>query len=138
VTPGKQLLHTRTEDDVRARLGVHPTGVTTFKALAGDASDNIPGLPGVGPKTAVRLIDDYGTLEGMLEHLDELSPRIARILDTGREDARLFRQVATIVTDLDTGLDLARLPALRMGADDRPRALLNRSQNGSGDAEKTP
>jgi DNA polymerase-1 len=135
VVPGKELKFVRNEDDVRARLGVPPAGVTAYKALAGDASDNIPGLPGIGPKTAARLIEDYGTLEGIFANIADVPPRLARILDAGRDDALLFQRVATIVTDLDTGLDTGRLPAPQFSAEDRPRALLNRTAYGPAETE---
>src|SRR5439155_555474 len=59
-------------DQVRQRYGFEPPQLIDFKALRGDTSDNIPGVPGVGDKTAGRLVHDYGSIEALLERLDEL------------------------------------------------------------------
>src|SRR5438552_14232721 len=59
-------------DQVRQRYGFEPRQLIDFKALRGDTSDNIPGVPGVGDKTAAKLVQDYGTVENLLDHLDEL------------------------------------------------------------------
>ena len=67
------------EAGIRERTGVTPAQYPDFAALRGDPSDNLPGVPGVGEKTAARLIGTYGDLEGVYAHLDELTPRTARL-----------------------------------------------------------
>jgi DNA polymerase I len=124
MAPGNPPRFARDEADVRERLGVAPSGVTTFKALAGDASDNIPGVRGIGAKTAVSLVNDHGSLESIYAGLDALSPRLRTLLVDGRDDAFLFRQVATVVTDLELGFEVERLPHHAFGADAKPRQLL--------------
>jgi DNA polymerase-1 len=126
LVPGKEMLNVASPDAVRRRIGVDPEYVTTFKALAGDASDNIPGLPGIGAKTAIRLIDDFGDLDRILASAGEVPARTARILTEGAADARLFEQVATIETGLEIGGQAFSLPALALSIDDRPRAILDR------------
>jgi DNA polymerase-1 len=61
-------------EDVKARYGVYPPQIRDLKALKGDTSDNIPGIPGVGDKTAVKLVDQFETVENMLEHVDDVTP----------------------------------------------------------------
>jgi DNA polymerase-1 len=86
---------------VQARYGFAPKLVADFKGLKGDASDNIPGVPGIGDKTAMALIQKFGNLEGIYEHLEEVTPpRIRELLRTHREQAFHSRTMATIVCDL--------------------------------------
>jgi DNA polymerase I len=124
MAPGNPPRFARDEADVQERLGVSPAGVTTFKALAGDASDNIPGVRGIGAKTAVSLVNEHGTLEALYSALASLPARTQRLLADGHDDAFLFRQVATVVTDLVLDLDVARLPRHAIIPDAKPRQLL--------------
>jgi DNA polymerase-1 len=94
------------EATVQARYGFAPGKLVDYKALVGDASDNIPGVPGIGPKTATALITKYGTLEGILEHLDELSPKVRASLQEHEALARQCKRLATIVTTAPVTLDL--------------------------------
>jgi len=87
-------------------LGVPPEKVVDFKALCGDSSDNIPGVKGIGEKTATKLLEDYGSLDGIYEHLDEISGRAKTALEGSKEVAYLSQKLARIVTDLDMQLDL--------------------------------
>ena len=106
--PGKSLGDAKDyrPADVLEYLGVHPDQVVDYKALTGDKSDNIPGVPGIGDKTAVNLLQSYHTLEGVYQHLSELSEGVRKKLEAGRESADLSRLLATIVTDLQIPLDL--------------------------------
>nr|BBH95454.1 hypothetical protein KTA_36530 [Thermogemmatispora argillosa] len=92
---------------VRARYGIEPAQLPDFKGLVGDPSDNIPGVPGIGEKTASRLIATYGSLEGVLEHLAELKPKEQKALSAAREQALQSKYLATIVRDAPVQLDLA-------------------------------
>jgi DNA polymerase-1 len=92
--------------DVEETLGVRPDQVIDFKALMGDSSDNIPGVRGVGKKTAAKLLNDYDNLDGVYANLDELSSGLHIKLEQGRDDAYLSQKLAAIVTDLDVPLDL--------------------------------
>jgi DNA polymerase-1 len=94
------------EKDVKERLGVSPSHVTDFKGLAGDSSDNYPGVAGIGPKTAISLIDTFGSVEDLykaLEHDDkrfkEFSDAVVQKLKAGKESAILFKDIATIRKD---------------------------------------
>lgn len=97
------------EDDVMAEYGITPAQVIEIKALEGDSSDNIPGLPGVGKVTAKKLLQTYGTAENAHDHLEELKP--ARVQAAFRDHwdlAVLSRTLATINTDSPVDLDWDR------------------------------
>jgi DNA polymerase I len=89
------------------RYGIPPELIPDFYGLKGDTSDNIPGVPGIGDKTASELIQTYGTLEGVLGHIREVggAKRKQNLLDHG-EDARVSKRLATVQRDLDVGIDL--------------------------------
>jgi len=92
--------------DVLEYLGVRPDQVVDYKALVGDASDNIPGVSGIGEKTAVQLYQTYATLDEVYSHLDALPARVKTRLENGRDSAYMSRQLAQILTDLPVTLDL--------------------------------
>jgi DNA polymerase-1 len=94
--------------EVKESFGVRPDQVVDFKALTGDKSDNIPGVAGVGEKTAIGLLEQYETLDNIYAHLDELKPRQRDLLEKSRENAYLSRTLATIRTDLTVTLDLEK------------------------------
>ncbi len=93
-------------EDVQKKLGVPPEQVVDFKALCGDPSDNIPGVKGIGEKTAIKLLEEYGSLDGIYAHLDEIGGRMKSILEENKEVAYLSQKLSRIVTDLDMKLDL--------------------------------
>ena len=99
--------------EVRERYGVEPSQFPDFLGLKGDSSDNIPGVPGVGDKTAAKLLGAYGSLEGIYEHIDELRGKQKERMEENRDAAFTSRKVATIVRNLDFPLDLegAAFPA---------------------------
>jgi DNA polymerase-1 len=127
LAPGNPPIRARTAEDVRDRMGVGPQGITTFKALAGDASDNIPGVRGIGTKTAATLVNEYGSLESIYDNLAALPRGTAAKLEAGRKDAFLFRTIVTVVTDLELPLDEVRCAEADFGLDDRARTLLERA-----------
>src|SRR5213083_2240669 len=94
---------------VEARYGVTPEQVPDFIGLKGDASDNIPGVPGIGDKTAGQLVAQYGSLESVLEHVDELSPARAKNLREHADQARASKDLATMRRHLELDLDPAEL-----------------------------
>jgi DNA polymerase-1 len=95
-----------TPEAVKEYFGVRPDQVVDYKALVGDTSDNIPGVKGVGEKTAQGLFETYQTLEEIYDHLDQLKPALRAKLEQGRESANLSRDLARIHTDLPVKLDL--------------------------------
>ena len=94
------------EAKVMERYGLRPDQMLDYKALKGDTSDNIPGVPGVGEKTAIQLLQQFGTLDGIYERLDEVKGKLRDRLAEHRESAFLSREVGRIVTDLPVELDL--------------------------------
>jgi DNA polymerase-1 len=101
-----------TPDRVEARYGIRPDQVPDFIGLKGDTSDNIPGVPGIGDKTAGQLIAQYGSLEEVLEHVDELSPARRKNLTEHAEQARQSKELATMRRDLQLDCDPAELVLL--------------------------
>ena len=114
--PGKSLADSKDylAEDVLEYLGVKPEQVVDLKALVGDKSDNIPGVAGIGDKTAISLLQAYSTLDGIYAHLDELSPAVQKKLEAGQESAVMSRKLATIITSLSVGLDFEALKTQRV------------------------
>ena len=106
------------ETEVRARYGgLGPAHQPDLKALKGDSSDNIPGVPGVGDKTAVKLLVEYGSIEGIYEHIDAVMPsKLREALIAHRDRAFQGKELTTIVRDLPVELDLE---TCRFGRHDR-------------------
>src|SRR6476659_8125373 len=98
-----------TPERVEARLGITADKVPDFIGLKGDPSDNIEGVPGIGDKTAAQLIQKYGSLEGVLEHVDELTPARRKALAEHADQARNSKVLATMRRDLDIDCDPAEL-----------------------------
>jgi DNA polymerase-1 len=106
-----------TAQDVQAsKFGVRPDQVVDYKAIVGDKSDNIPGVPGVGEKTALGLLEKFGTLDEIYAHLDEVETRWRARLEDGKASAWLSRDLATIRTDLPVNLDLEHARANQLDA----------------------
>ncbi len=89
--------------------GVTPEQYPDYAALRGDTSDNLPGVPGIGEKTAAKLITTYGSLEGILEHLDELQPRVRQNLGEMRERVLLNREMSVLRRDVDVDVEVTEL-----------------------------
>ncbi|MDW8206686.1 MAG: DNA polymerase I [Chloroherpetonaceae bacterium] len=94
-------VRTYDRETVRQRYGIEPERIPDWKALVGDTSDNIPGVPGIGAKTATALLQQWGTLENLLAHVQEVTPpRIREALETHREQAHTSKRLATIHCDV--------------------------------------
>jgi len=106
--PGRTFSEARAYDDqaVRERFGVRPEQLPVYKALVGDPSDNIPGVPGIGEKTAVKLVTQYGDLENILEHAPETPPKVRDSLTASREQLKLSEKLATILLDAPVRLNI--------------------------------
>ena len=135
MTPrGVSDVNVNTPERVELRYGVRPDQVPDFIGLKGDTSDNIPGIPGIGDKTAGQLIAQYGSLEDVIAHADELSPARGKAVREHADQARASKELATMRRDLPLDVDPTALVA---GAPDRSqlkemfrrfefRSLLNR------------
>ena len=95
------------EKSLRDEYGVTPKQFIDLKALQGDSSDNIPGVAGVGPKTATELIQKYSSIENLYEHIDEISGKLRDKLEDGKKMAFLSKELATILTKGDIDLKLS-------------------------------
>jgi DNA polymerase-1 len=110
MTPrGVSDVHVYTPERVEARYGIRPDQIPDFIGLKGDNSDNIPGIPGIGDKTAGQLIAQYGSLEEVVAHADELSPARRKNISEHAEQARTSKQLATMRRDLDLDFDPAAI-----------------------------
>ena len=94
------------ETAVIDKFGVRPNQIVDYKALVGDTSDNIPGVKGIGEKTAVKLLAEYGTLDNLYAHLDDIKGALRQKLDDGRASADLSYKLARIVTDAPISVEL--------------------------------
>ncbi|MBN1263652.1 MAG: hypothetical protein JW991_04825 [Candidatus Pacebacteria bacterium] len=107
-------------EGVKESLGVWPDQIVDYKALMGDSSDNYPGVPGIGPKTAVRLLESFGSLENIYLNLDKLPVSVARKLKEGKESALLSQKLARITIKAPVKLILKKC---RLADYDREKAL---------------
>ncbi|NBD95593.1 MAG: DNA polymerase I [Gammaproteobacteria bacterium] len=107
-------------DAVREKFGVGPERVADLLALTGDTSDNIPGVEKVGPKTAAKWLNQYGDLDGVIEHADDIGGKIGENLRGGLDQLRLSRELVTLdeSVELDGGID-----ALERGEPDREKMV---------------
>jgi DNA polymerase I len=94
---------------VKAKFDVHPEQIIDYLALVGDSSDNIPGIEKVGPKTAAKWLGQYGTLDNLIAHAQEISGKVGENLRAGLATLELSRKLATIRTDLDMPLSSEQL-----------------------------
>ncbi|HEY3297092.1 MAG TPA: DNA polymerase I, partial [Armatimonadota bacterium] len=119
----KGVTETKIYDEaaVEERYGLRPDQLRDFKALVGDPSDNIPGVKGIGEKTAEKLVNQFGTIENLYDQLESVeNVKLRRLLSNSAENAVLSKRLATIVTDVPLSLDLSKcragnldIPALR-------------------------
>src|ERR1700694_749896 len=97
-----------TPDRVRQRYGLEPIQTVDLKGLVGDVSDNIPGIRGIGEKTAIKLIQEFGSVESLVENRARVTPpKVQKLLDEHWEQALLSKKMATILLDVDAKLDLS-------------------------------
>ncbi|MBU2051674.1 hypothetical protein KKH13_00525 [Patescibacteria group bacterium] len=106
--------------EVRERYGLEPKQITDLKALAGDASDNVPGVKGIGPKTATELIQKFGSVEETFKHLDQVPEKKRQLLIDHYEDALKSKKLVTIVCDVPITLNL---PACKVSDYDQKAAI---------------
>ena len=96
------------EDHFREKYPFEPSGMIDYLSLVGDASDNVPGVPGIGDKGARELLKEYNTLEEIYRHLEDLKPGVRKKLEAGKESAFLSRELVTLALDCPVEEDLFR------------------------------
>jgi DNA polymerase I len=127
---------------VKAKFDVFPEQIIDYLALVGDSSDNIPGIDKVGPKTAARLLNQYGTLDNLMRHVHEVSGKVGENLRAGLETLELSRKLATIHSDLELPVTLEGLVPAEPDTERlrelythyELRAFLSRLDGGSGES----
>ena len=87
-------------EEAEERMGVPANKIPDYKALVGDPSDNYPGVAGIGPKTAEKLLEKYDSIDHIYAHLSDIEPKIRQKLEAKKDDAKLFHRLATIVRDV--------------------------------------
>lgn len=110
-------------NEILAKYGIRPDQVPSYKGLCGDASDNLPGVMGIGPKGAAQLLQSYDTLEGIYAHLDDIKPGVRAKLEKDREQAFFCERMAQLVCDFPLPLTLENL-ALKDLPAERIRSFL--------------
>ena len=109
IIPSKGELKEYNWEAVHEKLGVYPNQVIDYKALRGDTSDNIPGIKGIGEKTAVKLLEEFQTVDNVLANADKIQGNsIREKIQNGVEDAKLSKFLATIVRDVDINFDFEK------------------------------
>ena len=97
------------EEGIRERTGVAPIDYVKYAALRGDKSDNLPGVPGVGEKTAAKLVNEFGTLDAIFESADQQSPKLKENLLSNEDLVRLNEEVMTLIRDVPLGVEVLSL-----------------------------
>lgn len=95
-----------TQDSLKEDMGLKPSQIPDLKGLMGDSSDNLPGVPGVGEKTALKLLHEYGDVDTLLRHVNELKGKLKERIQQHGKEAETFRDLATVKTDCDLDLTL--------------------------------
>jgi DNA polymerase I len=103
--------------EIEAKYGVRPDQIVDYKGLTGDPSDNLPGVNGIGPVTAAKLLQDYQTLDGIYEHLDDIRPAVRDKLLADREQAYFCRRMAQLVCDFELPISLSEARIQELPAD---------------------
>lgn len=93
-------------DDVLAVYGIRPDQVACYKGLVGDTSDNLPGVLGIGPKTAAKLLQEYDSLDGIYANIDAIRPTVREKLQRDKEQAYFCQRMARLILDVPTIVDL--------------------------------
>lgn len=96
-------------EEIVAKYGIRPDQVASYKGLSGDSSDNLPGVKGIGPKGAAKLLQQFDTLAGIYEHLADIPGTLREKLERDREQAFFCEKMATLVCDFDLPLPLELL-----------------------------
>ncbi|KKQ25479.1 MAG: polymerase I protein [Candidatus Woesebacteria bacterium GW2011_GWA1_37_8] len=97
------------ERDVVERMGVKPSQIVDYKGLVGDPSDNYPGVSGIGPKTAIKLLDKYGGFTNIYKNIDEIEAKTKNKLESGKEKGDISFKLAKIITDMKVDFDIKKL-----------------------------
>ncbi|MFC1625757.1 5'-3' exonuclease H3TH domain-containing protein [Patescibacteria group bacterium] len=106
------------EKETLERIGVIPKLITDYKALVGDPSDNYKGVGGIGPKTAINLLNEFGSYKGIYANLDKIPAKLREKLEKGRKDAKMSLKLAQIVTNVAGKYDFEKMKKWDLGSKD--------------------
>ncbi len=106
------------EEEAKERMGIFPIQIPDYKALVGDPSDNYHGVAGIGPKTAIKLLEKYADIDKIYAHLKDIEPNIRTKLEAGKNDVLLFHRLATIVKDVDIKIDFKEMKKWNIASSD--------------------
>lgn len=108
--PHKGFSETKTYDEaaVKEKYGLNVSQLVDYKALRGDTSDNIPGVKGIGEKTAIKLLQEFGTLDGVYNNLDKIKGKTRECLIQGKDSAIMSKQLGKIITDVEIDFNLEK------------------------------
>jgi len=95
-----------TPDSVKETFGIEPLQIIDYKGLRGDSSDNLPGIPGIGEKTAVKLINEYGSFDNIVANAENISGKVGEMIKANQEIGRISRDLAIIKTDIELPYDI--------------------------------
>lgn len=112
-------------DGVKEEWGVYPDGLLDLLSLTGDTADNVPGVKGIGPKTGVKFLEQYGSLEGIYEHADEIKGSAGEKIRSGKEDAFFSKKLITLCDTVPLEGDYTSLPSFNFAA---AKDLLNQAE----------
>ena len=127
IRPGVRILNPATQavlhdaEDVRTAIGVNPDQIVDFLALMGDASDNIPGVRGIGKVQALDLIGRYGSIDAIFANIASLKPSQRLAMEAGRDVAAMSRRLATIAVDVPLGVAMSDLAAQKPNREELKR-----------------
>jgi len=108
------------ETEVKERMGVPANLIPDYKALVGDPSDNYPGVAGIGPKTAEKLLEEFGSVDKIYTHLSNIEPKTRQKLESNKSEAKLFHRLATVVRDVPIKIDFPQMDKWKI---DSPEVL---------------
>ncbi|MFV2040332.1 MAG: 5'-3' exonuclease H3TH domain-containing protein, partial [Acidimicrobiales bacterium] len=106
------------EAGIEERTGVKPSDYVIYAAMRGDTSDNLPGVPGVGEKTAAKLVNSYGTIDGIFAHVEDQTPKLRENLASHEDTVRLNAEVMVLVRDVPLGVTITDLQMGEFDADE--------------------
>lgn len=106
------------EKEVEEMLGVDPVRIVDYKALVGDPSDNYKGIPGIGPKGAVKLLKEFGTFPAVYKNLDKIGGAVAQKLKDGKDSGKMSYMLAKIVTNVPVKLDIKKARGWKVDDDE--------------------
>jgi len=118
------------KDTIKDKVGLSPAQIIDYMALTGDTTDNIPGIRGIGEKTALKLITEYGTLDNLYEHIEELKGKQRELIIQDRDNAYLSKELVTIRRDVDIELDISQAACSSVFSEEARNYFMNMEMPG--------